>query len=84
VKQSENAAQHPTDDPFTKLAQSLGELEIVIGERARPTIVEVRAGLRDAMAARERGDMPVPSLRFAVQWKNWRRSAACSIRVKAQ
>jgi hypothetical protein len=60
---------NPTDDPFTKLAQSLGELEIVIGERARPTIVEVRAGLRDAMAARERGDMPgaISAIRRAME-----------------
>src|SRR6266566_483677 len=46
-----------SDDPFVKLAQNLGELEIVIGERARPAIAEVRAGLRDAIACRERGDM---------------------------
>lgn len=46
------------EDPFAKLADSLGELEIVIGERARPAVAEVRAGLADAMAARERGAMP--------------------------
>lgn len=45
------------DDPFTKLEQNLGELEVVIGERARPTIAQVREGLRDAAACRERGDM---------------------------
>jgi hypothetical protein len=57
------------DDPFTKLAQSLGELEIVIGERARPAIAEVRAGLRDAIACRERGDMPaaIAAIRAAMQ-----------------
>ena len=57
------------DDPFTKLAQSLGELEIVIGERARPAIAEVRAGLRDAIASRERGDMPaaIAAIRIAMQ-----------------
>jgi hypothetical protein len=49
---------NPADDPFSKLAQNLGELEIVIGERARPAIAGVREGLRDAMACRERGDMP--------------------------
>ncbi len=49
---------NPADDPFSKLAQNLGELEIVIGERARPAIAGVREGLRDAMACRARGDMP--------------------------
>jgi hypothetical protein len=49
---------NPADDPFSKLAQNLGELEIVIGERARPAIAGVRERLRDAMACRERGDMP--------------------------
>jgi hypothetical protein len=47
-----------TDDPFLKLAENLGELEVVIGEKARPAVAEVRAGLRDAIALRERGDMP--------------------------
>jgi hypothetical protein len=47
---------NPADDPFTKLAQNLGELEIVIGERARPAIAGVREGLRDALDCRERGD----------------------------
>ena len=46
------------DDPFTRLAQNLGELEVVIGERARPAIAQVQAGLRDAIACRERGDIP--------------------------
>lgn len=57
------------DDPFSKLAQNLGELEIVIGERARPTIAEVRAGLRDAIVCRERGDMPaaIAAIRSAMQ-----------------
>ena len=57
------------DDPFTKLAQNLGELEIVIGERARPAIAEVRAGLRDAIACRERGDMPaaIAAIRIAME-----------------
>ncbi len=46
------------DDPFVRLVENLGELEVVIGERARPAVAEVRAGMRDAMALRERGDMP--------------------------
>ena len=61
--------QNSADDPFTKLAQNLGELEIVIGERARPAIAEVRAGLRDAIASRERGDMPaaIAAIRVAME-----------------
>jgi hypothetical protein len=46
------------DDPFLKLAQNLGELEVVIGERARPAVARVRAALGDAIACRERGDLP--------------------------
>jgi hypothetical protein len=58
-----------TDDPFVKLAQNLGELEIVIGERARPAIAQVRAGLSDAIASRERGDMPaaIAAIRLAME-----------------
>ena len=57
------------DDPFAKLAQNLGELEVVIGERARPTIAEVRAGLGAAIACRERGDMPgaIAAIRAAME-----------------
>jgi hypothetical protein len=40
---------------------SLSELETVLGERARPAIAAVQAKLRDAMAARDRGD-PVAAL----------------------
>ena len=46
------------DDPFSKLAQNLGELEVVIGEQARPAVAQVRAALGDAIACRERGDIP--------------------------
>lgn len=45
-------------DPFLKLADSLGELEVVIGERARPTVAELRQRLRAAVASRERDDLP--------------------------
>jgi hypothetical protein len=45
-------------DSFLKLAENLGELEVVIGPKARPVVAEVRAGLRDAIACRERGDLP--------------------------
>ena len=60
---------NPADDPFAKLAQNLGELEVVIGERARPAIAQVRAGLRDALACRERGDMPgsIAAIRLAME-----------------
>ncbi len=60
---------NPADDPFVKLAQNLGELEIVIGERARPAIAGVREGLRDALACRARGDMPgsIAAIRIAME-----------------
>jgi hypothetical protein len=59
---------NPADDPFTKLAQNLGELEIVIGERARPAIAGVRERLRAALAARERGDIAgsIAAIRLAM------------------
>jgi hypothetical protein len=51
------------------LAQNLGELEIVIGERARPAIAEVREKLREVIACRERGDMPaaIVAIRSAME-----------------
>ena len=45
-------------DSFLRLAENLGELEVVIGPKARPVVAEVRAGLQDAIACRERGDLP--------------------------
>src|SRR5258708_39088287 len=59
---------NPADDPFTKLAQNLGELEILIGERARPAIIGVRERLREALACRERGDMAgsIAAIRLAM------------------
>lgn len=45
-------------DPFLKLADNLGELEITIGQRARPIVGEIRERLRAAVACRERGDLP--------------------------
>lgn len=45
-------------DPFLKLADNLGELEVTIGERARPTVAELRQRLRAAVASRDRGDLP--------------------------
>ncbi|MDO8433887.1 MAG: hypothetical protein Q7S58_15930 [Candidatus Binatus sp.] len=60
---------NPADDPFAKLAQNLGELEIVVGERARPAVAEVREKLREAIACRERGDMPaaIMAIRTAME-----------------
>jgi len=49
---------NPADDSFVKLADNLSELEVVIGEKARPVVAEVRAGLRTAIACRARGDLP--------------------------
>jgi hypothetical protein len=43
-------------DSFLKLADGLRELEVVIGERARPVVAEVRTQLLEAVAIRSRGD----------------------------
>jgi len=69
MNNSEMPLSNSADDPFTKLAQNLGELEIVIGERARPAIAGVREGLRDALACRERGDMAgsIAAIRVAME-----------------
>jgi hypothetical protein len=45
-------------DPFLQLIDRLGELEVVIGPQARPVVAEVQSRLREAAAARERGDVP--------------------------
>ena len=45
-------------DPFLKLANNLGELEVAIGAKARPVVAELRQRLRAAIASRERGDLP--------------------------
>jgi hypothetical protein len=47
----------PANDSFLKLADGLRELEVVIGEKARPVVAQVREELREAVASRERGDM---------------------------
>jgi hypothetical protein len=47
----------PSLAPFVKLADSLGELEVTVGERARPAVAELRQRLRAAVASRERGDL---------------------------
>lgn len=48
----------PAIDPFLRLADNLGELEVTIGERARPVVAELRQRLREAAASRARGDLP--------------------------
>ena len=48
----------PATDSFLKLAENLRELEVVIGEKARPVVAQVRGELKEAIASRERGDMP--------------------------
>ncbi len=45
-------------DSFLQLIERLGELEVVIGPQARPVVAEVHSRLKDAAAARERGDVP--------------------------
>ncbi len=50
--------QAPAIDPFLKLADNLGELEVTVGERARTVVNELRERLREAAALRARGDLP--------------------------
>lgn len=45
-------------DSFLQLIDRLGELEVVIGPQARPAVAELRDKLREAAAARQRGDVP--------------------------
>jgi len=52
------ALDEPATDSFLKLADNLRELEVVIGEKARPVVAQVREELKEAIASRERGDMP--------------------------
>ena len=51
------ALHDPTSDSFLKLADGLRELEVVIGDKARPVVAQVRAELQEAIASRQRGDM---------------------------
>lgn len=44
-------------EPLLKLADALGELEVVIGDQARPVVAEVRSRLVEAAASREKGDV---------------------------
>jgi hypothetical protein len=46
-----------SSEPLLKIAETLGELEVVIGERARPVVAEVRARLIEAAASRDKGDV---------------------------
>ena len=56
-------------DPFLKLDDSLGELEVTIGAKARPVIAEVRTRLAEAAAMRKNGDMPaaIVAIRSAME-----------------
>src|SRR5260370_37285472 len=56
-------------DSFLKLGESLRELEVTVGPKARPVIAEVRARLREAASQREGGDLPaaLATIRLAMQ-----------------
>jgi hypothetical protein len=53
-----NVANISQPDSFLQLIDRLGELEVVIGPQARPAVAELRDKLREAGAARQRGDVP--------------------------
>jgi hypothetical protein len=52
-----------------KLRDSLGELEVTVGPKARPVIAEVRSQLAEAASRRDSGDMPaaITSIRTAME-----------------
>ena len=50
-------SRDPGIDSFLKLADGLRELEVVIGDKARPVVAQVRAELQEAITSRQRGDM---------------------------
>ncbi len=54
------AHKHEEEIPVAieSIVARLGELEVVIGAQAGPTVAAVRALLINAMAARDRGDQP--------------------------
>ena len=56
-------------DPFLKLGDSLAELEVTIGAKARPVIAEVRTRLAEAAVLRKNGDMPaaIAAIRSAME-----------------
>lgn len=45
-------------DSFVRLGESLRELEVTVGPKARPVIAEVRTRLGEAAACRGQGDTP--------------------------
>jgi hypothetical protein len=47
----------PAGEPFSRLADNLRELEIVIGEKARLAVAELRIALEQAAARRGAGDV---------------------------
>ncbi len=57
------AGEHQSAIPIAleQLLTGLSELEIVLGEQARQVLPGIQARLRDAMAARDRGD-PVAAM----------------------
>lgn len=43
-------------EPFVRLGESLGELEVTIGPAARPVIAEVRTRMAEAVASHRKGE----------------------------
>lgn len=56
-------------DSFVRLGESLRELEVTVGPKARPVIAEVRTRLTEAAASRGKGDMTaaIAAIRMAME-----------------
>ncbi len=69
MKQSNMEPTAPPADALLKLANNLGELEVVIGESARPVVAEVRTRLVEAAGKRSGGDVAgaLSSIREAME-----------------
>jgi hypothetical protein len=69
VKQSNMEPSAPPADALLKLADNLHELEVVIGESARPVVAAVRMQLVEAAGKRSGGDIAgaLSSIREAME-----------------
>jgi hypothetical protein len=57
-KDDSHSHAEPVPLAIESVASRMRELELVLGPQAAPVVAAVRAALIDAMAARDRGDLP--------------------------